>query len=86
VDNVASTCNQVRMDLATTDAEVLQTLVHFDKEVAGFDSREGDGMVPKALGALCETETLLRGKPTADALASALNQIATAAAAARQAQ
>ena len=40
VGNVASTCNQLRMDLAATDADVLQTLVHFDGEVAGFDSRE----------------------------------------------
>ena len=41
VTNVASTCNQLRMDLAATDADVLETLVHFDKEVAGFDSRDG---------------------------------------------
>ena len=31
VANVASTCNQLRMDLAATDADVLQTLVHFDE-------------------------------------------------------
>jgi hypothetical protein len=78
VDHVASTCNQVRMELAAADADVLQTSVHFDKEVAGFDSR--DGMVPRALGVLCATEQLLRGKPTPDALAGALNNITTAAA------
>jgi hypothetical protein len=78
VNNVASTCNQVRMELAAADADVLQTSVHFDKEVAGFDSR--DGMVPKALGVLCATEQLLRRRPTPDALAGALNTITTAAA------
>jgi len=73
VGNVASTCNQLRMDLAATDADVLQTRVHFDKEVAGFDSR--DGATPKALGALCAAGTLLRGKPTPDALSRALNDV-----------
>jgi hypothetical protein len=79
VGNVASTCNQLRMDLASADADVLQTPIHFDKEVAGFDSREGDGMVPKALGVLCAAQDLLRGKPTPDALVDALNNVATAA-------
>ena len=46
VANVASTCNQLRMDLAATDAQILQVPVHFDKELAGFDSR--DGTTPKA--------------------------------------
>ena len=73
VGNVASTCNQLRMDLATMDADVLQTQVHFDKEVAGFDSR--DGTTPKALGALCAAGSLLRGKPTPDALTRALNDV-----------
>ena len=73
VANVGSTCNQLRMDLAATDADVLQTLVHFDKEVAGFDSR--DGAIPKALGALCEVGSLLLGKPTPDALNRALNDV-----------
>jgi hypothetical protein len=76
VANVASTCNQLRMDLAATDAEVLQTLVHFDREVAGFDSR--DGATPKALGSLCAAGQLLREKPAAAALAQALNDVATA--------
>ena len=56
---VGSTCNQLRMELAAADAEVLKTPVHFDKEVAGFDSRE-NGMVPKALDALCEVQELLQ--------------------------
>jgi hypothetical protein len=81
VANVASTCNQIRMDLASADADVLQTLIHFDKEVAGFDSREGTSMVPKALGVLCEAQTILRGTPSPDALAQLLNDVATAAAA-----
>jgi hypothetical protein len=80
VGNVASSCNQLRMDLASADADVLQTPIHFDKEVAGFDSREGDGMVPKALGVLCAAQDLLRGKPTPDALAETLNNVVTAAA------
>jgi hypothetical protein len=79
VDNLSSTCNQLRMDLAATDSIVLQTSVHFDKEVAGFDSR--DGTTPKALGVLCAAGQLLRGKPTLDSLTSALNDIAAAMAA-----
>lgn len=76
VENVASTCNQLRMDLAATDAEVLNTPVHFDREVAGFDSR--DGAIPKALGVLCAAASLLREKPAPDSLARALNDVATA--------
>jgi len=79
VGGVASTCNQLRMDLAATDADVLQTLVHFDKEVAGFDSR--DGTTPKALAVLCTASTLLRDTPPPDALAGALNVVAAAMAA-----
>lgn len=75
VANVTSTCNQLRMELAATDAEVLKTAVHFDAEVAGFDSR--DGAIPKALGVLCAAGELLRGKPTPTALAAALNRVAT---------
>ena len=63
------------MELAATVAEVLQTLVHFDKEVAGFDSREGT--TPKALGALCAVGSLLQRKPTPDALTRALNDVVT---------
>ena len=55
---------------------MLKTSVHFDKEVAGFDSRER-GMVPKALDALCDVQALLRqGPPTAEALVEALNRLA----------
>ena len=75
VGTVASTCNQLRMDLGATDAEILQTRVHFDREVAGFDSREG--AAPKALAVLCRAGELLQRKPTADALARALNEIAS---------
>ena len=75
IGDVASTCNQLRMELAATVAEVLQTLVHFDKEVAGFDSREGT--TPKALGALCAVGSLLQRKPTPDALTRALNDVVT---------
>jgi hypothetical protein len=56
------------MELAATDEDVLQTSVHFDKEVAGFDSR--DGTTPKALGVLCAAGQLLRENPTSDALAA----------------
>jgi hypothetical protein len=73
VENVASTCNQLRMDLAATDADVLETRVHFDKEVAGFDSR--DGARPRTHDALCATGSLLLGKPTPDALTRALNNV-----------
>jgi hypothetical protein len=79
VGNVASTCNQLRMDLTATDADVLQVPVHFDKEVAGYDSRVGT--TPKALPVLCAAGTLLRGKPAVDALARALNDFTGALAA-----
>lgn len=76
VANVTSTCNQLRMELAATDADVLQTSVHFDAEVAGFDSR--DGAIPKALGVLCAAGELLRAKPTPASVAGALNGVAAA--------
>ena len=81
VSGVAATCNQLRMDLASSDAVILQMAVHFDGEVAGFDSR--DGTTPKALAVLCTTGELLRGQPSAAALARALNGIAAALAPAR---
>jgi hypothetical protein len=80
VSNVVSSCNQLRMDLAAADLDVLQTPIHFDAQMAGFDSRQGAGMVPKALGTLCSTQELLRGTPTPDALAQALNDVVTTAA------
>ena len=55
------------------DAEVLETTVHFDDQVAAFDSR--DGATPKALGVLCTAGKLLEGKPTPDAVARALNDV-----------
>jgi hypothetical protein len=75
VANVASTCNQLRMDLAATDAQILQLPVHFDREVAGFDSREGT--TPKARPVLCAAGSVLRGRPTADAVMRALNDVVT---------
>jgi len=74
--NVGSTCNQLRMDLGATDAQVLQTTVHFDHEVAGFDSR--DGATPKARPALCAAGSLLRARPDADALVRMLNDVVAA--------
>ena len=79
VSNVASTCNQLRMDLAATDARVLDVPVHFDKEVAGFDSREG--AMPKAHAVLCAVAQLLRREPAGDALIRELNDVVTALAA-----
>jgi hypothetical protein len=76
VEHVVSTCNQLRMDLAASDADVLNTPVHFDREVAGFDSR--DGATPKALDVLCAAARLLRGDPAPDSLARVLNDVATA--------
>jgi hypothetical protein len=73
VGNIESTCNQLRVDLAAMDAEILDVPVHFDGGVAGFDSR--DGGVPKALGPLCTAGKLLEGKPTPDAVARALNDV-----------
>ena len=76
VENVTSTCNQLRMELAAVDADILDTSVHFDREAAGFDSREG--ATPKALGVLCAAGKLLQNKPAPDAIARALNDIAVA--------
>ncbi len=78
VGNVTSSCNQLRMDLAATDSEVLQTVVHFDKEAAGFDSR--DGATPKALAVLCKAGALLRSQAAPDSLARALNDVVAAVA------
>ncbi|MEP6915943.1 MAG: hypothetical protein ABJC89_09855 [Acidobacteriota bacterium] len=76
VGNVGSTCNQLRMDLAAADADVLGTEVHFDGEVAGLDSR--DGTNPKALDVLCAAGELLRGTPSPEGLAHALDAVAVA--------
>ena len=76
VGNVESTCNQLRMDLAGTEADILQVRVRFDKETAGFDSR--DGATPKALGVLCEVGALLGRKPAPADVAKALDGVAVA--------
>jgi hypothetical protein len=73
VGNIGATCNQLRMDLAAMDADVLDRTVHFDDQVAAFDSR--DGGAPRALGLLCTAGKLLEGKPTPDAVARALNDV-----------
>jgi len=79
VSNVASTCNQLRMDLAAADAELLNVPVHFDQQVAGFDSR--DGATPKARPVLCSVAHLLRGPVAGGAIIRALNDVVTALAA-----
>ena len=56
VGSIDSTCNQLRMDLAAADAEVLGTRVHFDPGTAGFDSRQGT--TPRALRVLCAVADL----------------------------
>ena len=76
VGNIDSTCNQLRMELAAADAEVLSTRVHFDSQTAGFDSRQGT--TPKALRVLCAVADVLRGPSTAAARADALNDVAAA--------
>jgi hypothetical protein len=76
VANVASTCNQLRMDLGAIDAPILQATVHFDQEVAGFDSR--DGATPKARPVLCAAGSVFRGRPNADAVMRALNDVLAA--------
>jgi hypothetical protein len=67
------------MDLAATDARVLDMPVHFDSEVAGFDSR--DGATPKARPVLCSVAHLLRGPAPGDAIIRALNEVVTSLAA-----
>jgi hypothetical protein len=74
--NVESTCNQLRMDLGATDADVLQARVRLDPGTAGFDSR--DGAKPKALGVLCATGELLRRNPAPADVVKALQAVVTA--------
>jgi hypothetical protein len=80
VSNVGSTCNQLRMDLAAANAQVLGMPVHFDKEVAGFDSR--DGATPKARPVLCSVASVLRRGSAADAIMRSLNDVINTLAAA----
>src|SRR5215471_3032307 len=76
VGNVESTCNQLRVELAGAEADILQVHVRFDPETAGFDSR--DGATPKALGVLCAAGDVLRSKPGSAELAKALDNVAVA--------
>ena len=76
VSGMDATCNQLRIDLSPTDAEVLGTRVHFDRETAGFDSR--DGATPKALRVLCAAGEAFRGTPTPAARARLLNDVVRA--------
>jgi hypothetical protein len=76
VANVTATCNQLRMDLGATDAPILQIpVVHFDAEVAGFDSR--DKGAPKARSVLCAAGSVLRERPTDEAVTRSLNDVVT---------
>jgi hypothetical protein len=76
VSNVASTCNQLQMELAATRADVLNEHVSFEKQTAAFDSRVGT--TPKALPVLCSASERLRLNPAAPDLAATLNQIVSA--------
>jgi hypothetical protein len=76
VGTMDATCNQLRIDLLATDAEVLGTRVHFDRETAGFDSR--DGTTPKALRVLCAAGESFRGAPAPATRARVLNDIVRA--------
>ena len=74
VANVTSTCNQLRMELAATDAEVLKTRRALRRRgrrlrFARRCDPEGARRVVFAAG------ELLRGKPTPSSLAAALNRI-----------
>jgi hypothetical protein len=73
VGRVESTCNQLRLELGSTEADILQTRVRFDRETAGYDSR--DGATPKALDVLCAAGEMLRGKPAPADVVKALNRI-----------
>jgi hypothetical protein len=76
IGSVASTCNQIQMELAAIRADVLNENVSFEKQTAAFDSRVGT--TPKALPVLCAASERLRLKPAATELADTLNQIVAA--------
>lgn len=76
VGTIESTCNQLRMDLAAADADVLGVRVHFDRETAGFDSRQGT--TPKALRELCAVADALHASAAPAGRTDALNALATA--------
>jgi hypothetical protein len=83
VGSIDATCNQLRMDLAATEADVLGTRVHFDAQTGGFDSREGT--TPKALAVLCAAADVLGRTPAPAIRAHTLNDIASAVKAGRSA-
>lgn len=76
VGTIDATCNQLRMDLAATEADVLNTPVRFDPETAGFDSR--DGAMAKALRVLCTAWDALRAAPAPATRVKLLNDIVAA--------
>jgi hypothetical protein len=81
VGKIDATCNQLRMDLAATEADVLGTRIQFDAQTAGFDSREGT--TPRALAVLCEAADIFRRPSTPAIRAAALNDIVRAVKAGR---
>lgn len=76
VGSIDATCNQLRMDLMVTEADVLGTRVHFDGQAGGFDSREGT--TPRALAVLCAAADVFRRPSTPAIRAGALNEIVRA--------
>ena len=82
VGTIDATCNQLRMDLAATEADVLGTRVQFDAQTGGFDSRVGT--TPKALAVLCTAADVLgRASTTPAVRARTLNDIVSAVRAGR---
>lgn len=81
VGSIDATCNQLRMDLAATEADVLGTRIQFDAQTGGFDSREG--ATPRALPVLCTAADVFRRPSTPAMRASALNEIVRAVKAGR---
>ena len=81
VGRIDATCNQLRMDLAATEADVLGTRVQFDAQTGGFDSREGT--TPRALAVLCAAAGALGRTSTPAIRARTLNDIASAVKAGR---
>jgi hypothetical protein len=79
VSQLSSTCNQLRLELDTTTVDVLQTSVRLDKEVAGFDSRQG--AMPKQEPALCAVAQALDADASLETRAALLNDVVAAIAA-----
>jgi hypothetical protein len=76
VGGIEATCNQLRMDLAATEADVLETRIRFDAQTGGFDSR--DGTTPKALAVLCAAGDGFRRPSTPGSRVRTLNEIVSA--------